>query len=100
MEQLENAEAYLDKDMGKQQPLPAELLEQAEDRFYDSFRELCGAHRRYYDEGKSYIGVKIGEEFGLFPPETEDQFHELGYNTLSFKYGGNGLVVPHLYQIH
>jgi len=32
MEQLENAEAYLSKDMDKQQSLPAELLEQAEDR--------------------------------------------------------------------
>lgn len=86
MEQLENAEAYLSKDTDKQQFLPAELLEQAEDRFYNSFRDLCGAHRRFYDEGKSYIGVKIGEQFGLFPPDTEALFHELGYNTLSFRY--------------
>jgi len=87
MEQLENAEEYLNRDMDKQQPLPAELLAQAEDRLYDSFSDLCGAHRRFYEEGKNYIGVKIGEQFALFPPETENQFHELGYNTLSFRYG-------------
>ena len=87
MEQLENAEAYLAKDTDKQQPLPAELLEQAEDRFYDSFSDLSVMHRRFHDEGKNYIGVKIGEQFSLFPAETETQFHELGYNTLSFRYG-------------
>jgi len=87
MEQLENAEAYLSKDTDKQQSLPEELMKQAEGRCYDSFTDLCGAHRRFYDEGKSYIGVKIGERFALFPPNTEAQFHELGYNTLSFRYG-------------
>jgi hypothetical protein len=71
-EQLENAEAS----RSKEQPLPTGYWNKPKG---DWFSDLSGAHRRFYEKGKNYIGGKIGDQFVLFPTETEARFHELGY---------------------